>query len=98
MVNPIERLLDSLPAAVAKEKRAAIQQELESVGMWNHYSQTVKVGKDMGKMYLRAAVVFKRHLGVTDDFFVGTQEQQNQEHNRIARLHFDLFSKATPVS
>ncbi|UHG93357.1 hypothetical protein [Spirosoma oryzicola] len=93
--NPIERLLDALPAAVSKEKRATIQHDLEEVGLWEHYRQNIsKPGKDLGKVAFRAGVIFKRHLGVSDDFFIGTADEQEEELKRIVRLHFDPFITA----
>ena len=91
--NQIERLLDALPAAIAKEKRVLIQTELEEIGQWEHYRQNARKPGRLAKMNLITAVVFKKHLGVTDDFFIGTEEQQQKEIARIVRLHYDLFIK-----
>ncbi|UHG93412.1 hypothetical protein [Spirosoma oryzicola] len=95
-VNPLERLLDALPAAIAKEKRASIQADLVEVGLWEHYRQTIsKPGKDLGRISFRAGVIFKHHLGVSDDFFVGSAEVQEDELKRIVRLYFDTNVSVT---
>lgn len=93
-VNPIERLLDALPAAVAKEKRAVIQIELGEAGLWEHYRQNISKPGRLIKISLRAAIVFKRHLGVTDEFFFDTPEVQEEQVKRIVRKHYDRMIPA----
>lgn len=87
--NPIEKLLDALPAAVAKEKRVAIQTDLEEAGVWEHYRQNISKPGRLAKISLRAAVVFKRHLGLDDSFFFAEPDVQEEEIKRIVRLHYD---------
>jgi hypothetical protein len=95
-VNPIERLLDALPAAVAREKRAIIKADLEGIGMWNHYDQTIrKQGKDLNGIIIRAAGVFVNHLGLSYEFFNKEQKSQEEEVDRIIGKH---YKKLVPVN
>lgn len=92
-LNPIEQLLDALPASIAKEKRATIQAELQEQGMWEHYRQNSSKPGRLVKITLRAAIIFKRHLGVTDEFFVGSPDEQEQEVKRIVRGYYSQIVK-----
>lgn len=77
--NPIARLLNSLPAKVADEKRQAIIKDLEPLGYVEHFRQTaMRPGFDIGKIYVRVADIIKQHLGVTDEFFFNLNAQQDQ--------------------
>lgn len=85
VTNPIERLLDALPALIADQKRELLQRDLKMVGEWEHYRQNLsKPGKDIGRASARAMVIIKKHLGVTDTFFVGSSDDQDEEIRRIA--------------
>ena len=93
--NPIARLLLALPAAVSKEKDSAIQRELTEHGLWEHYRQFVaKQEVDLGKTNIRAASIFKKHLGVSDSFFLDGAEAQEREIKEIIAQHYQQVLKA----
>ena len=87
--NPIDRLLDKLPAALAKQKRAAIREKLEDIGQWEHYRQTISKPGKLVKISLQAAVIFKHELGLTDEFLLGERPFQETEILRISRHHYN---------
>lgn len=92
--NPIARLLGGLPARIAEEKDRAIQQELMTVGLWEHYRQNIaKQEVDLGKTAIRAASIIKSHLGVSDDFFLKGQEVQDNEIQQILARYYEEVLK-----
>lgn len=83
--NPILRLLDSLPALIADQKRELLRRDLEAAGMWEHYRQKViKPGRSIRKTYAPAQIIIKKHLGVSDDFFIDGPAEQDAQIRRIA--------------
>ena len=77
--NPLNRLLELLPAKVAEEKRSAIVKELEPLGMLEHFRQTaIRPGFDIGKVYVRVAVILRKHLGISEDFFSDPEAQAKE--------------------
>ncbi len=93
--NPIARLLGALPARIAEEKDRAIQQDLTTAGLWEHYRQNIaKQEVDLGKTAIRAANIIKTHLGVSDDFFLKGQDVQDREIQEILARHYEEVLKS----
>jgi|GEM_PF-5231669 len=87
--NPIGKLLDALPSAIANEKRLTIQNELIEAGMWEHYRQNIsKPGRDIGKTNIRTAVILQRHLGLSTNFFINPKPAQDEEIRKIIQGYY----------
>ncbi len=98
MENPIERLLDALPAAVAEQMRDNIQTDLKAAGMFEHWRQNMgKPGKDISLMTFRAVAVFVKHTGLSYEFFSAEPEAQEIETLRIVQHHYDALLNTLPA-
>ncbi|WP_266364235.1 hypothetical protein [Tellurirhabdus rosea] len=86
--NPIEKLLNLLPAEIAQLKREEIEADLKAADLWEHYRQRVrKPGYALHKTDVGAAQIFMRRLGVSLDFFTARGEKALEVHQReIARI------------
>jgi hypothetical protein len=84
--NPLRRLLDALPPAVARQKRRSIRAELEAIGKYQHYKQSVLERADwrFGDTHASVMYVLMKQLGLSLEFFaVATAEQQQKEIEQI---------------
>jgi hypothetical protein len=71
-----------------------IQKELVSLGLWEHWRQNfAKVGPDIGFIRHRAAVVLKKHLEISDEFFYDPAVQAD-EIKRIVDVYYQKLMAA----
>ncbi|RYC69780.1 hypothetical protein [Spirosoma sordidisoli] len=87
--NPLARLMALLPMQVAREKRRAIEADMVAIGKYEHYRQRV-IRRDwkMGSTQVDCAAVIMRHLGVTLEFFTGTDEQREEQIETVTKAYY----------
>lgn len=84
--NPIVNMLSLLPTQIAEAKRKAIDADLKEVGKHQHYRQCVRRESwTMGDTHLSCAVVLMKHLGLSLQFFTGTEAEQEAEVTRLVK-------------
>lgn len=88
--NPIVNLLHLLPHQVADVKRKAIEAELTEVGMYQHYRQSVKRENwQMSDTRVLCAAILMKHLGLSLQFFSGTDQDREQEIERLVKQYYE---------
>lgn len=84
--NPIMRLLDLLPKHLAEQKRKAMDAELHEAGKYQHYRQCVRRENwHMNDTHVQCAVILIKHLGLSLGFFTATDEERDEEVDRLVK-------------
>jgi hypothetical protein len=87
--SPLSLLIGQLPADVALQKREAIQRDLIDLGEWEHYRQSVRrPGYNLQSTHVACAYVLKKHLGITDEFFVGDDDERDRQISEILKKSY----------
>lgn len=89
--NPLQRLLDGLPPVVARQKRRTIRAELEAIGKYQHYKQSVLERADwrFGNTHASVLYVLMKQLELSLEFFaVKSAQEQQQEVEQILSKYY----------